>query len=647
MRKNFLGKFNLRPLEKSRRGSLASKGATIMAGSDVTISANLRDNLLLLQRTQSNINDTQTKLATGLKVGSALDGPNEFFSARGLNQRAGDLSELKDAMGQAISTIQAADTGITSITSLVDQMRGITTSALGSLGDDAASVETRRNLADQFNTLKEQIDQLASDSGYQGKNLLVGNGLRIDSTSNSRTQVNTITGISNARTTNVSATDTYSIRISGDGAVSGNASDIIDAELERGLVGLNISGNLSSTLGGFGDVSIETRGSTGQLRSFVVSDGTESRVTQFFDNTQEATASLSTAATTAVAQTSNVAIDGTVEAGDVFSVTIEGVTFEYTAATTSPGATTDTAESIATKLAASIQSAIGTRLSSSTIASASTGSSGTIIVTGATNASSGSAVDFTINANAENAASVRISESFASGSVVSFTVDRSALESNTNGTSTIEKNVNIEVSVTNLSGEVVTRDGTNERGAEKLSTGENAFAFDTGTVRLTVDENTIRQASSAQAAQNLITTQQADPNTQNDITVTFNENRSNSITVESQNVTTGGMGLGIDFAQNDFLDRADIENAISGLDAADQTLRGASQTLSTNLNVITTRENFTEEFSNVLEEGANKLTLADQNEEGTKLLTLQTQQQLATISLSLANQQQQSILGLF
>uniref|UniRef100_UPI000551573E flagellin n=1 Tax=Azospirillum halopraeferens TaxID=34010 RepID=UPI000551573E len=76
-------------------------------------------------------------------------------------------------------------------------------------------------------------------------------------------------------------------------------------------------------------------------------------------------------------------------------------------------------------------------------------------------------------------------------------------------------------------------------------------------------------------------------------------------------------------------------------------LRSASQTLSTNLNVITTRESFTKEFSDVLVEGANKLTLADQNEEGAKLLALQTQQQLGSIALSLANQSQQSILRLF
>ncbi len=615
---------------------------------DVTLTAAMRNNLLLLQRTDDKIQSVQNKLATGNKINSALDGPTEFFAAKGLNQRANDLASLKDAMGQAVSTIQAGDTGITSIEKLTEQMRGLTTSALGSLGNDAASVATRKTLAEQFNTLKDQIDQLANDSGYQGKNLLVGNGLRIDSTSDSRFSVNSITGLSNARTTNVVSIDTYAIRVSGDGTIEGNATDIVNAEFDRGLVGLKLSGTVSSTLGSFNDVSIETRGSVGRLRSFTVADGDESRVIQYFDNTQDAEAGTTTAATSGTAQVSTVTIDGTIEANDIFTVKVAGITFEYVAGA-DPNvqyATTDTAESIATKLAASISAAIASgRLSSSLISTSTVNASGQIEVTGVVDTDA--ANDFTITANTTNALSFAISESFASGSVVSFTVDRLAMEEAGNGTSTIEKNYNIQISVTGLSGEVISRDGMNERGAAKLADGENAFAFETGTVRLTVDEEKIKQAASVSAAENVITKQQADANTQNDLTVQFNEQGTNEITVLSQNVKTDGQGLRLDYAQNDWLDRADIEKAIEGLEYAKQELRNASQALSTNLNVITTRESFTEEFSNVLVEGANKLTLADQNEEGTKLLMLQTRQQLGSISLSIANQQQQAILQLF
>jgi len=630
-----------------------------MANEDVTLTSAMRSNLLLLQRTDRLIGDTQNKLATGKKINSALDGPTEFFAAKNLNTRAGDLSKLKDAMGQAISTIKAADTGISSIEQLTEQMRGLTTTALGNLGNDAASIATRRNLAEQFNELKAQIDKLAEDSGYQGKNLLAGNGLRIDSTSTSRTNVNTITGLSNARTTNVTAVDTYSIRVAGNGALDGDATDITDAEFERGLVGLKISGTMSSSLGSFSDISIETKGSVGRERTFTIKDGDEARNIQFFDNTQAAEAELTQAANSSTAQTSQVTISGEIEAGDTFSVTIEGITFEVeaaldTSATADPGATTDDASTIASKLAASIDQAIDDGRLSTTIfgnvganAVNYTNGDSSFSIVGQTLTSQDAPNDFTINATAENAASLKISESFASGAVVSFTVDRAAMEDAGNGTSVIEKDVNIQISVTNLDGETITRDGLNQRGQAKLANGENSFAFESGTVRLTVDQEKIQQAASTQAAENLATTQVSDANTENDLTVQFNEKFTNTITIESQNVSTGGQGLRIDYAQNGFLDRADIEAAVDQLEYAKNTLRNASQNLSTNLNIVTTRADFTDEFTNVLEEGANKLTLADQNEEGTKLLMLQTRQQLGSISLSIANQQQQAILQLF
>jgi len=617
-----------------------------MAISDVGLTSSMRSNLLLLQRTQDKVNSVQNKLATGNKINTALDGPNEFFAAKGLNTRANDLSKLKDSMGQAISTIKSADSGITSIESFIDQMRGITTSALGSLGDDAASIATRKTLSEQFNALKEQIDQLAGDSGYGGKNLLAGNGKRLDSTSTTRLAVNSLTGVSNARVTNISSADTYSIRFSGDGAMDGNASDIANAETAHGLVGLKVSGTLSTTLGSLQDISIKVSGVAGQSRTFTVTDGNESRVTKFFDDSQSAEATLQTAAASGVAQASTVSFDGTIEEGDIFKVTIEGVTLSYTASST------DTKATIGSSLAASINSAITSgRLTAADFTSgtaAVAGSGGTITVTGSANANS--ANDFTIAASTTNALTKRISQSFASGAVVSFTIDREGLEaasSGGNGTSTIQKNVNIQVSVTNLAGDIVTRDGNNARGQGKLSDGENAFQFGSGTVRLNLDEGTVQKSASANAAKNIVTRQVTDANTQNDITVSFNEDNTNTVTVESQNVTTSGLGLGIDYAQNNFLDREDIDNAVSQLDGATQKMRDASQTLSTNLNIITTRENFTKEFSDVLTEGANKLTLADQNEEGANLLMLQTRQQLGTISLSLANQQQQSILRLF
>jgi flagellin len=100
-----------------------------MAINDVALSASMRQNLLSLQGTAELMSRTQNRLSTGKKVNSAVDNPTSFFAAQALDSRANILSGLKDAMGQAISTVEAADKGITAITGLIEQAKGIATQA--------------------------------------------------------------------------------------------------------------------------------------------------------------------------------------------------------------------------------------------------------------------------------------------------------------------------------------------------------------------------------------------------------------------------------------------------------------------------------------------------------------------------------------
>jgi flagellin-like hook-associated protein FlgL len=154
--------------------------------SDIVLSSGVRSNLLQLQQTSDLINTTQTDLATGKKVNSALDNAISFFTAQGLDTRANNLSSLLDSMSNGISTIQAANNGITSITKLVQSAQ-----ALVSQAQQANNTTTQASLATQFNTLLTQIGQLAGDSGFNGVNLLAGNTLSInlDETGNSSISV--------------------------------------------------------------------------------------------------------------------------------------------------------------------------------------------------------------------------------------------------------------------------------------------------------------------------------------------------------------------------------------------------------------------------------------------------------------------------
>jgi flagellin len=91
--------------------------------SDITLTSSIRSNLLSLQNASKLLDTTSERLSTGKKVNSALDNPSSFFTARGLTNRAADLTGRKDGLGQAISLLQATDKSISSITTLVDQAK--------------------------------------------------------------------------------------------------------------------------------------------------------------------------------------------------------------------------------------------------------------------------------------------------------------------------------------------------------------------------------------------------------------------------------------------------------------------------------------------------------------------------------------------
>ena len=90
---------------------------------DISLSKAVRSNLLSLQNTSAMMAKTQERLATGNKVNSALDNPTNFFTAAGLNSRAGDLNQLMDSMANGIQTLEAADNGLTAITKTLESMQ--------------------------------------------------------------------------------------------------------------------------------------------------------------------------------------------------------------------------------------------------------------------------------------------------------------------------------------------------------------------------------------------------------------------------------------------------------------------------------------------------------------------------------------------
>jgi len=131
-----------------------------------------------------------------------------------------------------------------------------------------------------------------------------------------------------------------------------------------------------------------------------------------------------------------------------------------------------------------------------------------------------------------------------------------------------------------------------------------------------------------------------------DLSAIFNSAGTSSLTITG--VTYDSAGLGINAATSGaFQSNTAIQSTLSELDTAISTLRTQASTFGSNLSVVETRQQFTNNLINVLETGAGNLTLADTNEEGANLLALQTRQQLSSVSLSLASQADQAVLRLF
>jgi flagellin len=137
--------------------------------SGIVLSASVRQNLLSLQSTADLLATTQSRLSTGKKVNSALDNPTNFFTAASLDNRASDINNLLDGIGNGVQVLQAANTGITSLQKLVDSAKSVATQALQStVGYSAkSSVSVKINGATASNLLGTGA---AIDATFTGTN---------------------------------------------------------------------------------------------------------------------------------------------------------------------------------------------------------------------------------------------------------------------------------------------------------------------------------------------------------------------------------------------------------------------------------------------------------------------------------------------
>ncbi len=560
--------------------------------SDVVLTAALRNNLLSLQNTQSLIDTTQLRLATGLKVNSALDSPSNFFAAQSLDNRASDLTRLLDGVGQSIRTIEAADNGITGLTNLVEQAQSIASSARDEL---AASTGEARLVGDvdlgSTATLiglggiadNDEFDIVTTDSsGTQITETII---IQTGDTAHSLTAKIT-DQFADARNGEIvaSVTDEGFISIS---STNGDSFRIVDGEVGDGDEVTN-AGFTALGLGDYFEIeSIGNGGAATRAAATIVAGNTLTSIT-LNENSGD-----------------------TVEAGDV----IAGGTFQDV-----DGNTVLSGFAAADTIAFDVNTDAGTTTATFTLTAETTFQ------------------DLVDTINQDSTVNESISADFNSDTgQLSFTsladnVNTFGIRSTSAGVATFD------IGLGDPSGNLdpVT--------TEAAVVEERVFSFNSSTESLdglADDYNRVREqidslVSDAQyRGVNLLGG--------DNLTTFFNEDNTSTLTTNGANFTADGLGL----TEATFRSSSAIELSATQSRTALNEVRSFGSTLANNLSIIQTREDFTKSTINTLKAGADDLTVADQNEEGANLLALQTRQTLGVTSLSLASQSQQAVLRLF
>ena len=123
-----------------------------------------------LQITNSELNTTQNRINTGKKINSAKD--NGAIWAIAQNQRAemGALNAVKDSLQRGQSTVDVAMAAGESISELLLQMKEKALAAT----DETLTSASRAALAEDFDSIRDQVTSVIENAQFNGANLLDG-----------------------------------------------------------------------------------------------------------------------------------------------------------------------------------------------------------------------------------------------------------------------------------------------------------------------------------------------------------------------------------------------------------------------------------------------------------------------------------------
>ena len=601
-----------------------------MAISEISLTASMRSNLLSLQSTQKLMDTTQDRLSTGKKVNSAMDNPTNYFTAQSLTARANDLDALMDSIGQAISTLETADQGITTLTDFVEQAKSLANSAR-----DTANVKSSVTSSVTFDPLnvknQKVVDVIGGIEDGDSFTIRLGKATTIEGTTNLN-ETQTLTDLGFA------AGDAMEILVDGESytfVMQAGAGVTEQASNKQALVGVDttVEDFLAGIVETIGRKDISVGLVDGKIEMKTLDNS--SLVVRSYSNvtTKRADATLTMNAGTI----SDTVLDGdgTIKVGDV-TLTADMSTDAVIKAFQED-------DNYGAYVKADGNVAIFKRDGSNITAGEFTATPGTGTATAPSVAAGDEFVLDGATANRKFNDALGID----TGYTVTITDDMTAedLRKTLSALDGIEADFNDKGNLIIYGEEGDDLIITDQTGKAAALLGVEGSATNGNNERATYASQFDKVLT--QIDQLVQDTSYKGINLLNgdDLTVNFNETRTSFL--EIKGVTFDSKGIGLTTSDNEWKSNEDIDKSLTQIEKATSLLRAQASEFGQNLATVTTREDFTDNMINNLVSGSDKLTLADMNEEAANMLALQTRQQLATNSLSLASQAAQSVLRLF
>ncbi len=138
-----------------------------MAGLVVNTNMNAVNIESILSNTNGAVSSSLEKLSSGLRINTAADDPAGYAVANSFKAKIASMQVGAQNAGEAQSMLQTADGAYTQINDIMVQMKSLATEAASGQTSDS-------NLTGEFQALQSEIDNIATSTQYNGKDLIDG-----------------------------------------------------------------------------------------------------------------------------------------------------------------------------------------------------------------------------------------------------------------------------------------------------------------------------------------------------------------------------------------------------------------------------------------------------------------------------------------